>query len=515
MTPVSLESARIRAAQYVRMSTEHQQYSTANQKDCIERYAQVHGMEIVRTYADAGKSGLQLSGRDALQELLHDVQNGIASYSVVLVYDVSRWGRFQDVDESTHYEYLCKRSNVRVHYCAEQFANDDSLTSSLLKIIKRTMAGEYSRELSVKVFAAQSRVVRLGFKPCGPAGYGLRRQLVDRDGNPKGLLERGMQKSIRTDRIVLVPGPEEEVQVVREIFDRFTKNRDTPRQIADWLNARGLRSDWGYPWTRSSVHRLLTNPKYMGASVFNRSSRKLKRKRVSNPPPMWVRCENAFEPIISREQFGEALAIVNAKHRRLTDSQLLDCLKGLWSRFGTLSGVLIDKTEGVPARVTYHRRFGSLRRAYTLIDYTPSRDFSFVETSRAIRQCHREMCISVIAQLRNNGASVHEDSATALLTINDEFTAFLVVSPCQESRGGRHRWLLRMNNLLTPDITLVGRLKPGNRELLDYYLLPKMEALKEKLTVSADNGALLDVYRFESLDFFLSLARRVRVEDVT
>jgi hypothetical protein len=71
--------------------------------------------------------------------------------SAILVYDISRWGRFQDSDESAHYEYICKRARIAVHYCAEPFVNDGSLPSSLLKAIKRTMAAEYSRELSAKV----------------------------------------------------------------------------------------------------------------------------------------------------------------------------------------------------------------------------------------------------------------------------------------------------------------------------------------------------------------------------
>ncbi len=90
----------IRVAQYVRMSTEHQQYSTENQSDSIEKYAQARGMSIVRTYADHGKSGLNISGRTGLASLLHDVESGVADFVAVLVYDVSRWGRFQDADES-------------------------------------------------------------------------------------------------------------------------------------------------------------------------------------------------------------------------------------------------------------------------------------------------------------------------------------------------------------------------------------------------------------------------------
>src|SRR5271170_6261549 len=247
------------------MSTEHQQYSTENQTDVLRRYAEARSMQIIRTYSDEARSGLNIEGRSGLRQLLSDVEASRADYTDVLVYDVSRWGRFQDVDESAYYEYICKRGNVRVHYCAEQFENDGSLSSSLLKTIKRTMAGEYSRELSVKVFAGQCRLIELGFRQGGPAGYGLRRQLVDRDRNPKEILPRGVHKSIQTDRVILVPGPEAEIAVVKEVYDRFTRDRRTEREIAQWLNASGVLTDLGRPWTHSTVHQLLTNPKYAGA----------------------------------------------------------------------------------------------------------------------------------------------------------------------------------------------------------------------------------------------------------
>src|SRR5580693_7208713 len=97
----------LRAAQYLRMSTEHQQYSLDNQALAITRYAEANGMSIVRTFEDGGRSGLVLSGRTGLQELLDKVQIGQADFDVILVYDVSRWGRFQDSDEGIYYEYLC------------------------------------------------------------------------------------------------------------------------------------------------------------------------------------------------------------------------------------------------------------------------------------------------------------------------------------------------------------------------------------------------------------------------
>lgn len=161
---------KLRAAEYVRMSTEHQQYSTDNQSEAIRRYADQRGYEIVQSYADEGKSGLNIGGRLALQKLLHDVEGGHSDFTVLIVYDVSRWGRFQDPDEAASYELRCRQTGVQVHYCAEQFENDGRIGSSIIKTVKRAMAGEYSRELSVKVFAGQANLIQLGYRQGGPAG---------------------------------------------------------------------------------------------------------------------------------------------------------------------------------------------------------------------------------------------------------------------------------------------------------------------------------------------------------
>ena len=50
---------RIRAAQYLRMSTEHQQYSLDNQSTAISAYAMTHNFQIVETYSDEARSGLK------------------------------------------------------------------------------------------------------------------------------------------------------------------------------------------------------------------------------------------------------------------------------------------------------------------------------------------------------------------------------------------------------------------------------------------------------------------------
>jgi DNA invertase Pin-like site-specific DNA recombinase len=330
----SEKPGHMRAAEYVRMSTEHQQYSTQNQNDKIREYAAQRGIEIVKTYADEGKSGLNIGGRLALQQLIHDVENGNADFKIVLVYDVSRWGRFQDADESAYYEYICRRKGINVTYVAEQFENDGSPVSTIVKGVKRAMAGEYSRELSTKVFAGQCRLIELGFRQGGPAGYGLRRVLIDQAGSFKGELARGEHKSLQTDRVILQPGPDSEIAIVNRIYKWFIDDNLSETEIAERLNEQGICTDLGRAWTRGTVREVLINEKYIGNNVYNRRSFKLKKLRVVNDPDMWIKKEGAFEGIVQPDLFYTAQGIIRARTHRYSDTELIDKLRSLYQRHG-------------------------------------------------------------------------------------------------------------------------------------------------------------------------------------
>jgi DNA invertase Pin-like site-specific DNA recombinase len=495
------------------MSTEHQQYSTENQRDVIRQWAEERGIDIARTYEDAGKSGLRIAGRDALQRLIEDVQCGRADFDVILVYDVSRWGRFQDADESAYYEYICRRANVGVQYCAEQFENDGSAVSTMLKGFKRFTAGEYSRELSVKVFHGQCRLVELGFHQGGMPGFGLRRMLRDQSGQSKGVLVRGEHKSIQTDRVILVPGPPEEVEIVRRMYRAFVEEGKVESEIAKALNERGVKSDLGRAWTRGTVHQVLTNEKYVGNNVYNRVSFKLKKKRVVNPVDMWIRANGAFEPIVPADLFDAAQNIIIERSKKLTDEELLDRLRALLAQKGHLSGLLIDETEGLPSSSVYKSRFNSLVRAYHLIGYTPDRDYAFIEINRQLRQLHPKVISEMIERIHRLGGIVVQDPRTDLLTVNGEFTASLVVARCGRTVSGSLRWSIRLDTGLAPDITIAARMDTENKEPLDYYLLPAIDINLGKLLLAEDNGVALDTYRFDTLEYFFGMAQHTRIPE--
>lgn len=501
----------VRAAQYARMSTEHQQYSTANQEDVIREYAAKRGFEIVQTYADEGKSGLNVAGRKSLQQLISDVQEFRADFDAILVYDVSRWGRFQDADESAYYEYLCKRAGITVHYCAEQFENDGGPTSTIIKSVKRAMAGEYSRELSSKVFQGQCRLIELGYRQGGAPGFGLRRMLIDQSGESKGILARGEYKSLQTDRIILVPGPDDEVRVVCRIYTMFVTDGKRESEIADALNAQGLVTDFGRPWNRGTIRQILTNEKYIGNNLYNRTSFKLKQKHVANPPDMWVRKEGAFEPIVSPELFYRAQGIIEERSRRYTNEELILRLKALAAEHPTLSAALIDAAENIPPAATYRSRFGSLIRAYRLAGYTPDRNYEYIEINQNLREMYPDLVDDVIQRLNAVGATVTREGTTDLLLINGEYSASMVLSRCRQTAAGSLRWLIKIDEQIAPDITILVRMDPANKEVTDYYLFPIMDIETPKLLLCEVNGAYLDTYQFDNLDYFASLAARDRI----
>jgi len=432
------------AAQYLRMSTEHQQYSLDNQAEAIQRYAEAQGLVVVKTYADAGKSGLMLKRRTGLSQLLQDVVSGGQGYRAILVYDVSRWGRFQDADEAAHYEFLCKRAGIHVHYCAEPFANDDTISSSILKALKRSMAAEYSRELGVKVYAGKKRVVQLGFRVGGEAGYGLRRMLLSADGKRKQKLAHGERKSLLTDRVILVPGPKREVECVRLMFRMGL--RKCYRAIADELNARGIPHLRGKPWNGDRVHSVLTNPKYTGCNVWGRTSAKLRSRQRRTERERWVLSPTTFEPLIDQRTFDRVQA-AHYNHRiPIPDAVLLEKLRGVLASVGKLSAPIMRRLPGVPDPTTYIHHFGSLRRAFELVGYRlTSREFGISEQLRRRRQL-QEILIAQIGSLFPDQIRVRFERNRPMFILEDGASTMpMTICQCYRTRVQRLlRWALRV-----------------------------------------------------------------------
>jgi DNA invertase Pin-like site-specific DNA recombinase len=381
----------IPAVQYLRMSTEHQQYSLEYQAFIISSYAAKNNFIIIRSYTDAAKSGLALKDRTGLAELLRDVVSSEHAFKVVLVYDVSRWGRFQDADEGAHYEFICRQAGVQVHYCAETFANDGTMPSAITKALKRVMAAEYSRDLSERTTMAIARLVRDGFWGGASPGYGLRRMLVGKDGQRKRVMNVGERKALHDEHTILVPGPSNEIMVIKEIFRLYTDGKRSMSYIARRLNELGILRGT-VRWNYNAVRKILFGEKYSGSLVWRRYTQKLKSRYVPLPETEWVVAKDVIAPIVDRGTFDAARVAWSKKTNQLSDECCLDRLRDLLHISGRLNARLINESPLTPSSCTYAERFGSLTRAYQLIGYARTDTFIIRHKSgRQITQIYRSL----------------------------------------------------------------------------------------------------------------------------
>jgi DNA invertase Pin-like site-specific DNA recombinase len=468
------------AAQYVRMSKDLQEYSIENQKAAIQRYAAQHGFVIVETYADAGRSGVVLRHREGLRKLLHDVVAEKTRYKAILVYDVSRWGRFQDSDEAAAYEFLCKRAGIPVHYCAEQFSNDGTQPSSIMKALKRTMAAEFSRELSVKVFDGHKRLALLGFRMGAQPGYGLRRLMIGSDRKPKQKLHAGEYKALTTDRVILIPGPKKEVECVRNIYAMALHKKMGFSKIARCLNEAGIPYIGGRQWTNSTVARTLRNPKYAGCNIWNRSTRRLYSPLTPVPPDQWAAKPGAFVPIVDQQTFDRVQIVLQKRAQRTSNEELLNSLKRLLKRRGKLTENLIAEAPNLAGLSTYHSHLGSLRRIYKVVGYRPGPDVFIRSDSRMGTLRLRAELLSQIAVMFGHSVTVFHlpRRMRSIIRFDDSVCVSVIVCPTCRTPKGFLRWKLNPVPGEAKFVTLLCRLNAKNDDFHSFLMLRCMDKLK-------------------------------------
>jgi hypothetical protein len=301
--------------------------------------------------------------------------------------------------------------------------------------------------------------------------------------------------------------------MVRWIYRVFLEEEKPESEIAAALNAQGVLTDFGRAWTRGTVHQVLTNEKYVGNNVYYRTSFKLKRKHVTNPPEQWIRAERAFAGIIEPGIFSRVREIILARSQKFTDAEMLDKLRVLLEQHGRISGFIIDEADDLPSSTAFRHRFGSLVSAYRLIGYDPEIDYSFIETNRKLRKQHPEIVASVVRQIQALGAVATLDEKTGLLHLNQELRVSIVLCRHITTEAGASRWLVRLDEGLKPDITIAARMDATNEGIRDYYLLPGIDMTWENLRLAEENGVYLDAYRFGTLDYFFGMAKRVKIQE--
>jgi len=466
----------IPAAQYLRMSTDRQEYSLNNQSQAIATYAESHRLHVVNTYSDPAQTGVIFRRRKGLQKLIQDVIQGQARYKAILVYDVSRWGRFPDTDESAYYEFLCKSAGVPVYYCAEPFLNDDAFPNLIMKALKRAMASEYSRELGVKVLAGQRRGAALGFRQGGQPGYGLRRLLVAADGTPKQLLAQGERKSITSDRVTLVRGPADEVRCVQNIYRMFIKKRMNFTEISRELNRMGTKYLNETKWNLVAVRTILTHAKYSGSNVFGRYGQRLYTVPVRKPRSEWIVAPGVFDALVEPGTQAEAQRTIEwtrAKSlRNKSDDDLLNDLRAVLTREGRLTTDLVEHAPNTPSAYSYKVRFGALSNAYERIGYLGFWCGGWLEKRRSIQKLRADLMQRIVGfdPTRVSIESRGGHHCTRLSTHDGRLITVLAARFVLES--GYAYWLLKPSLEECQSITLLARVNENATAFKDLFVTP-------------------------------------------
>jgi hypothetical protein len=329
---------------------------------------------------------------------------------------------------------------------------------------------------------------------------------VDAEGRRKGELGPGQWKNISTDRIILVPGPPHEIATVNRIFRMFADEGMTLNDIARWLNREGILNALGRPWLYSTVCDMLSNEKYIGNNVFNRSSVALKSKWKRNPPNRWIRAAGAFEPIVPRDLFMRARRRL-AENFPYTSNELLDTLTAVWCRYGTISVDVLEACPVAPAVNTYRRCFGGLMNAYVKIGFVKPRVASWTKNQR-FRAAMNNQIVEGVCTL---GGEARLSPGGYVLRINDELTLSTSVVRLVTTDHNDKRWRFGYKTHRRPDILIVARLAEGQEVVRDYFCLPYLLIGRNWLTFSDGTTSNLEPFQANSLSPILQMFARVPV----
>jgi len=476
--------SKYRAVAYYRHSAQDRQENSVEiQQDQVRQFAQEHDIEIIREFADRGKSGLSTEGRDGFNEMISDyVEGEKEAFEFVLVLDVSRWGRYQDTDLSAYFTGLCAKHGKQVVFTTIGFGEKNDLLHGLHLSIERYRAASYSRELSTKVFKGCAKIASQGFRAGGMPPYGFHRLLLDEQRKPVQILERGQRKSIQNQRVTLTHGAEDEVAVVQRIFKEFVQREYTPKQIAMVLNTERIPSPGGRQWSTGCIKAVLENELYVGTMVYNRTSQRLKSASHHNPKDEWIRAENAFPAIVDHELFDKAQLMIEAAEeaRRVKYSaeDMLARLRLLYEEYGTVRTSLVAADPEMVSAATYAHRFKTFTGAYQHL-FSEVIDSRRAEVTQTIKQLVRETEVYGDFIVLRNYVSIRIQPVVPYL------------------HGYEEEWTFMPDVRPEIDITIGVPLSNGGKyDVLGYLFFPRLMLGGRKVCVSNTTADKLDLHAY-------------------
>lgn len=482
-------------AYYRHSARDRQENSVAIQQELVRKWAQEHGVEIIHEFADRGKSGLTADGRDAFTDMMENWVKKRNDFDFVVCLDVSRWGRFQDIDLSATYRAECKKHGKDVIYTTLGMPRADDPLYPVYLQFEGFRAAQFSKELSVKVFHGCIHIAKQGYWTGGKPPYGYDRLLLDEARHPVHVLELHQKKSIQNQRVTLTPGDQEHVTAIRRIFEEFVRDGESnhlvlrQQLIAERLNRDGIRAARGGLWNAAIVRRILTNPMYAGTLIYNKTRQKLKTKRRRNPEDQWIKTSGAFEGVVDPDTFQQAQFLFAQGALQYSPEVMLSQLERIHQEHGFVRPSLLRADDSTPSAVTYIKHFRSLDAAYQRIFH------------RTIAEVAQEVETTLRGQI--DLIERYDD----FLLINRSFTV-LIQPAVPVSYGYQQYWYFRPDLRGMIDITLgVPVSGADGPRILGYLALPRLLIRDHGIRLFGSSESRLGMYGHAGLEIITQLAR--------
>ena len=272
------------AALYARVSSDRQDVdlSVAAQLRALRDYAEKNGYVVAREYIDEAESG-RIADRPQFRRMLDEASLSDSPFQEILVWKFSRFTRKRE--HAVAFKSMLRKRGIRVTSITEHA--DDSPTGKLMEAIIESLDEFYSENLAQEVLRGMREAASRGFWISTYSPYGYRKVPVQ-DGAKK------------RPKLELDPPAD---GVVRRIFQMALLGTST-LDITKTLNREGIASPQGSRWTKTTIHRILTNETYTGTLIWGSRAK-------DNVPP--VRVDNAFPAIVSRDEFERVSAILGSK----------------------------------------------------------------------------------------------------------------------------------------------------------------------------------------------------------
>lgn len=268
---------KLRVAAYARVSTDKddQANSLDNQRTYFSKYITQHeGWQLVNVFYDEGISGTQTKKRKGFMEMIAEAESG--EIDLIITKEVSRFAR--NTVDTLSYTRELKKFGVGVIF-------------TLDNIDTRQSDGEFRLTIMASIAQEESR------KTSERVKWGQRRQME------KGVVfgRDLLGYTVKDGKLYI---NEEEAEIVRTIFHKYTNEGKGTHVIARELQEEGMRPKRIALWSNVVILRALKNEKYVGDLMQKKTITPdylTHKKKYNRGEENMVYIKEHHEPIISRD----------------------------------------------------------------------------------------------------------------------------------------------------------------------------------------------------------------------